>query len=498
MTRHPHTLKLLPSEIEMTLPDGASLRQALEPRGVEFPCGGRGHCHGCRVRIVEGSLRATALDEQVLPHAELAAGWRIACRHQVTADVALQVAQWQTPLPNAIPGAPQPLREDLGIAIDLGTTSLAAQLVDLKTGQVLAVNSAVNPQARHGADALSRVAYALDGGQRELQRQIREQLGHIVNHLQHGGRTPQPVGQVLISANTIMHHLFCGVDLAPLAENPFLPLNSAGFRFTGAELGWSLSERAVVEVLPCLSGLAGGDTLAAIHACGMAEQVALTALVDFGTSVEIVLGNRDRLLATTLDLGPIFEAGGVAGGMRAAPGAIAQAEARPNFIESYVIGGGPPHGICGSGLVDAVAAGRQLHWVSTDGRLPMHSSLPLTGHFSVSAADVQAVLNAKATVVAAMKIMSARLGQPLDAMRTLYVAGAYGNCPSYEGAQRLGLLPVPPERVHHMGDAALRGTRMLLVAPSKQPEAIRSRLEYVDLSGDAEMESARAAEMQFK
>jgi uncharacterized 2Fe-2S/4Fe-4S cluster protein (DUF4445 family) len=498
MTRHPHTLKLLPSEIEMTLPDGASLRQALEPRGVEFPCGGRGHCHGCQVRIVEGALRATALDEQVLTHADLAAGWRIACRHQVTADVALQVAQWETPLADATPGSPQSPREDLGIAIDLGTSTLAGQLVDLKTGHVLGVNCATNPQTRHGLDALSRLAYALDGGQRELQRQIREQLSHVVYNLQHGGRTPQPVGQVLIAANTIMHHLFCGVDLTPLAENPFLPLNAAGFRFTGAELGWSLSERAVVEVLPCLSGLAGGDTLAAIHACGMAERPELTALVDFGTSVEIVLGNRDRLLATTLDLGPLFEAGGITGGMRAAPGAIAQAEARPNFIESYVIGGGPPHGICGSGLVDAVAAGLQLQWVSTDGRLPMHSSLPLTGHFSIGAADVQAVLHAKATVVAALRVMAAKFGQPLENVRALYVSGAYGNCPSFEGAQRLGLLPVARERVQYVGDAALRGTRMMLVAPSRQTDAIRSRLEYVDLCGDAEMESARAAEMQFK
>jgi len=497
MTRHSHSLKLLPAEVQLQLPDGAPLRDALETLGMEFPCGGQGRCHGCRVRILEGALRATQLDETRLSHAELAAGWRLACRHTVTNDLALQIAQWETPRPADSLIAPLSQREDLGIAIDLGTTTLAAQLVDLKTGQVLAAHSSGNPQTHHGADALNRAAYAVQGGQRELQRQIRERLGQLVFKLQHGGHTPQPIGRVLIAGNTIMHHLFCGVDLSPLADNPFLPLNPAAFQFTGAELGWALSERATVEVLPCLSGLAGGDTLAAIYASGLHEYAELSALVDLGTSVEIVVGNRDRLLCTTLDIGPVFEAVGISGGMRAGPGAIVQAEAHGNFIECHVFGGGSPHGLCGSGLVDAIAAGLHLHWISPDGHLPQHPSLHLAGHFSVSAAEVQAVLQAKATVAAGLRVLTARLDRSLEDLKAVQLAGAFGNCISHEGARRIGLLPVPAERVRHIGDAALHGTRMMLLDPPARWESIRHQLEYVDLNGDAELESARAAELRF-
>jgi len=195
---------------------GAPLRDLLFPHGVEFPCGGRGKCRRCRVRVIEGSLEPSEEERRILTAQEILAGWRLACRAAVHADVTLDIEQWESPvLADESAFAFEP-REGFGVAVDIGTTTLVAQLVDLASGHVLGVRTALNPQAVHGADIMSRVQHALSAeGARELRELIRSAVGTMVAEL----APPEGLGGgVTLVGNTVMHHLFCGVDVSPLGQ----------------------------------------------------------------------------------------------------------------------------------------------------------------------------------------------------------------------------------------------------------------------------------------
>ena len=178
-----HTLDLAPAGLHLDVACGVPLPEILFEHGVEFPCGGRGRCRGCRVRVLGGSLPVTGEEERRLTPAELADGWRLACRHVVGDDLRLEVAQWGMPVLGDASSFAFTPREGLGVAVDLGTTTLVAQLVDLQTGDVLAVRSALNAQARHGADVMSRIEFAVQGGQGELTKLIRDQIGELIGQV---------------------------------------------------------------------------------------------------------------------------------------------------------------------------------------------------------------------------------------------------------------------------------------------------------------------------
>ena len=183
MTPPSHNLRLSPADLRVEVPAGTRLQDVLFGQGVEFPCGGRGRCKGCRVKVLRGTLNITAEEKNRLTEAELDAGWRLACRHSLNGDLELELAQWEMSILSDESKFAFTPREGLGVAIDLGTTTIAAQLLDLRTGNVLGVRTALNAQARHGGDIMSRVEFAMHGGQMELQRLVREQLGRMVRQL---------------------------------------------------------------------------------------------------------------------------------------------------------------------------------------------------------------------------------------------------------------------------------------------------------------------------
>ena len=250
-------------------------------------------------------------------------------------------------------------RPGSGIAIDLGTTTLVAQLVDLQTGAVLGVRTALNPQARHGADVMTRVQFALEpAGRAELCRLIRNELGRMVRELVSGHAAPSVIH---VAGNTVMHHLFCDVDVTPLAHAPFEPVDRDGVTVT--------AEGFEFRFLPNLGGFVGSDILAGILATHMQHSEDLVALVDLGTNGEIVLGNRERMICTSTAVGPAFEGGRISCGMRAATGAISRVEVDHHGLRCRVLGGGAARGICGSGLVDAVACGLAIGVIQPNGRV---------------------------------------------------------------------------------------------------------------------------------
>jgi uncharacterized 2Fe-2S/4Fe-4S cluster protein (DUF4445 family) len=489
---------LVPLAVRLEVESGASLEPALSPYGVEFPCGGVGACRGCRVRVIEGDLAVTPEMAEALTAEELAAGWRLACQSRVESHLTLEVAQWETPvLGDDSTFAFEPA-EGCGIAIDLGTTTLAAQMLDLRTGEVLAVKTALNPQAAYGADVMSRVQYAISGGAARLTAAIREGLGELIRAMPRR----ESVRLAMLAGNTVMHHLFCGIDVAPLAHAPFETAAGGDRRFTPREVGWALPDSAEVRFLPCLGGFVGSDILAGILATGIGEGNRLSSLIDLGTNGEIVVGDGRKLLCASTAAGPAFEAGRIRMGMRAATGAIAHVAARGGRVECRVIGESAPRGICGSGLVDAAAVGLELGSILPNGRLGNGArDFPLVPPVVITQADIRELQLAKGAIAAGLRLLLKRWGAPASRLAAVHLAGAFGNYLNVESARRIGMLEAPASLILPAGNASLRGVKMALLSPSRREpwiEGIRRRAEHVALASEAGFEDTFVGCLSFE
>jgi uncharacterized 2Fe-2S/4Fe-4S cluster protein (DUF4445 family) len=470
---------------------GTPLREVLFAYGVEFPCGGESRCKRCRVRVIEGELTGSA-GAGILTAREFAEGWRLACRASVTGDVTLEVGQWESSIlsdESAFQFTPRP---GLGIAIDLGTTTLVAQLVDLETASVLGVRTALNPQARYGADVMTRVQFALTAdGRDELCTVIRNELGRMVRELVDGHASPAVIA---IAGNTVMHHLFCGFDVSPLAHAPFEPVEMEAVEFTGQTLQWPAASSATVRFLPNLGGFVGSDILAGIAAMHMGRNDDLVALVDLGTNGEIVLGTRDRLICTSTAVGPAFEGGRISCGMRAATGAISSVALDGDAWRCRVLGGGSARGICGSGLVDAVACGLESGIIRANGRIT--KPLELIDGLRLTQQDVREVQLAKGAIAGGMRVLLRRLNARFEDVSALYLAGAFGNYINVASAQRIGLLEFSDEIIQPAGNTALLGAKRALFDGDSYGE-LRKRIEHVPLGADRDFQEEYVSAIGF-
>jgi uncharacterized 2Fe-2S/4Fe-4S cluster protein (DUF4445 family) len=500
-------IRLAPIGAEIVAPAGAPLRDHLFEAGVEFPCGGNGRCRGCKVRVVSGEVPVDDVQRERLSEAEIAEGWRLACRIELDQDLTLELRQWDATILSDEAGFAFTPQSGLGIAIDLGTTTLVAQLLDLATGQVLAVKSALNAQARYGGDVMSRVQHAVSsGGQVELQETIRAQIGSLIKQLfsasSHGLRVidPRELSKIVLVGNTVMHHLYCGIDAAPMSRVPFEPIDAGLQSLDASTVGLSeIAPNARVRFLPCLGGFVGSDILAGILATGVAESDTLTCLLDLGTNGEIVLGNRNRILCASTAAGPAFEGARISMGMRASTGAIWRVEAEGENLRCEAIGGAAPRGICGSGLVDCVAACLDLGRIKPGGRLASPGPLVVAGDVALNQCDIRELQLAKGAIAAGIRILLKDWGAELDDVDRVFLAGAFGNYINRASARRIGLLPFDPVTVLPAGNTALLGAKIALGAPDLDElcNAVLTRVRHIGLGADAEFQEIYVDEMAF-
>jgi uncharacterized 2Fe-2S/4Fe-4S cluster protein (DUF4445 family) len=327
----------------------------------------------------------------------------------------------------------------------------------------------------------------------ELTTMIRDCLEEMIASLA-GARTEEIV-EVALVGNTVMHHIFCGLDAAPLAQVPFLSPHLGEQRFTPQQLGWNLSPSATVRFLPCLGGFVGSDILAGIIATGLHVGPKLRALVDLGTNGEIALGNSERILCASTAAGTAFEAGAIRMGMRAAAGAISHVFWHGGRLQCGVIGDVPPRGICGSGLIDAVAAGLDMGAILPAGRMTGGArEMSLKPPVKLFQADVRELQLAKGAIAAGLRILLHHWGAKLDDIDCVYLAGAFGNYVRAESAYRIGLLEVPADRLVASGNTALRGAK-LSIGVDRFP--VMSIIEHVALASDPEFEDRFVGCMAF-
>ena len=535
-------IRIEPLSVELDLPRGASLVPGLAAQGVEFPCGGTGECSGCQVRVLSGSLPITEADSAALTPDQLAQGWRLACQARADEPLVLECGQWHMEIladaTSPSKSAPCPIlsessiedskwvgvqpasrSRDLAIAIDLGTTTIATQLIDAASGDVLGVETALNPQAAFGSDVMSRIRAALEG--QDLTTPIRAALGQLVARLaaRLAPDRASQITEVLLVGNTVMHHLFCGLDVEPLSHVPFQSPHLAEQRLTPRDLDWDLNSDCVIRFARCIGGFVGSDIRAGIVATGIAQSPNLIALVDLGTNGEIAIGNRHGIVCASTAAGPAFEAGSIRMGMRAVTGAIAYVSLDEGTLRPTVIGDVAPRGICGSGLVDAVAAGLRSGAILSNGRIADKSKIfPIAPPVVLYQSDIRELQLAKGAIAAGFRLLLKRLAttgakgtgfspyikqsekkegalapEAQQALRAIHLAGAFGNYVQIDSALRIGLLEAPHSIIHAAGNTALRGAKMLLLADEPQLPPI----EHVSLAADPAFQDEFANCMTF-
>jgi uncharacterized 2Fe-2S/4Fe-4S cluster protein (DUF4445 family) len=404
-------------------------------------------------------------------------------------------------------------RQIFGLALDIGTTTVVGYLFDLFQGNLIAVDSALNLQSAIGSDVVSRIEYALNtpDGLDRLQNMVADTINQIIENLcSAGGISSGNIYGVVTVGNTSMHHLFLGISPKLLARSPYNPITGRVLRVQANGLGLKLSSMANIICLPLVSGFIGSDTVGVVLATGLHRSRIPKIAIDIGTNGEIVLTDGETMIACSCAAGPAFEGAQIQCGMRGVSGAIDRVEFSENSFKYHVIDESPPEGICGSGLVDAVAAMQKAGLVSGDGRLLSKEQAPRTSYsrmlnrgkykqFVLSAKDrfsgakevvitqkdIRELQLAKGAMMAGIKILLDTMGLKEKDVREVYLAGAFGNYLRAESAKAIGLLPIfKNARITQVGNAAGTGAKMALLSTRALNEAFRiaQRIKYVELA----------------
>jgi len=489
-------IRLEPLGKTIEVKSGVSLKDVLWDFGVEFPCGGEGLCRGCLVKIINGNLELNDVQRRKLSEQEIQDGLRMACQCRVFEPVTLELIQFETAILGDETGIQAKYVGGLGVAIDLGTTTLVVQLLDMRNGNILGVRSALNPQAQHGADIMSRIDFALNkSGAATLRNLILKKLGAMIGELL--TESDLPLKKIVIVGNTAMHHLFNGIDVLPLSRFPFQPEQDGEFVWKASDLKWNFRSNPDVIFLPCLGGFVGSDLLAGIITVGMSESEEMIGLIDLGTNGEVVIGNKRRILCSSTAAGPAFEGAKISQGMRASTGAISKVTIRDKQLAYEIIGNGLPKGICGSGLVDAVACGLQLGRIASSGRLlDSRKILELIPPVSITQNDIRELQLAKAAIAAGVEILLKQLSLQKSDLHEVHIAGAFGNYINLSSARRIGLLNFNDSVLIQSGNTALRGAKLALFREDNFDEILQ-KVEHVPLAADPEFQDIFVDQLAF-
>ena len=422
-----------------------------------------------------------------------------------------------------------------GVAIDVGSTTIAGHLADLTTGEVLSSHGLMNPQVRLGEDLMSRVSYAAmneDGGER-LTALVRDAVNRLCSDLMESAEVePDTVLEMVVVGNPIMHHLFLGLDVRPLGEAPFALATDRAVEIEAGRVGIDLADAARIYLLPCIAGHVGADAAAMVLAERPHRSEEMVLLCDVGTNAEIVLGNSERLLAASSPTGPALEGAQISSGQRAAPGAIERVRIDPNSLEPRlrVIGidcwsdepgfaeqeaRTPITGICGSGIIEALAELAAAGVILSDGRMDGAASgsrgrVTEDGRtFSytlwegetvvkITQNDIRAVQLAKAALLAGARLLMDHLGT--DRVDRIRLAGAFGSHLSASHSMALGLIPdIDSHRASSAGNAAGTGALMSLLSGEcrEEIEQIVKRVEKIETAVEPRFQEHFVASMSF-
>jgi uncharacterized 2Fe-2S/4Fe-4S cluster protein (DUF4445 family) len=394
----------------------------------------------------------------------------------------------------------------LGLAVDLGTTKLAAYLVDLETGKTLATRGIMNPQISYGEDIVARMAFAQrdPAGAGRLQESVVDALNQAaVEMCAEAGTAPDEIVESVVVGNTAMHHLFLGLPVMQLARAPYVPAIVSAMDVEANALGLDLAPAATVHLLANIAGYVGADHVAMLLATRVAQREGVVLAIDIGTNTEVCLANHGTLTSVSCASGPAFEGAHIRHGMRASPGAIEHLRLVDSQLEFQVIGGGQPSGLCGSGILDALAELYLAGIVSHDGRMGEHPRVRgegakrefvLVGEdershgrraITFTQKDVRELQLAKGAMRTGIDVLLKANGLMADDIDQVIIAGAFGSYINVASAIAIGMLPrLPLDRFRQVGNAAGIGAKQALISRGKrsEAEALASRVGYIELA----------------
>ena len=487
---------LYPLGKEIQTRKGSSLLDILHEYGVEFPCGGKGTCGKCRVRVLKGEISTDSFHRRRLEDLNLGLDWRLACLSTCETDLILEVDQYNAIIQadeskfDFIPG------HGLGIAVDLGTTTIVAQLVDLESAKVLAVETALNPQRRFGSDLISRLEAALSEGADAMAEMIRLKIGTMIEGMM--DERSEMLEKVVIVGNTVMQHLFCGFDIRPLSFYPFESGNLGLKQFRSEHLQWKTSCDHI-SFYPSIGSFVGSDILSGIMATGMHHRDDYSVLIDLGTNGEIVVGNSTGMLCASTAAGPAFEGAKISMGMLASTGAISTIESGPEGWICNVIGNTDPKGICGSGLIDAVAELMKGGFLDEYGGLVSgEMEVTVAGKVVLTQKDIHEFQLAKAAIAAGLEILLKRLEIRPEEISSVYIAGAFGTYINVDNLLGTGMLGFNHENIHKLGNTALIGAKMFLFSDPVITESILRLVSHVNLESEPRFQDLYVDHMRFQ
>lgn len=507
-------------DARIRVPAGTTVLRAAQAAGVPLDavCGGEGRCGRCRI-IAAGALSATTpAERELIAEADRAAGVRLACRARVLGDVRVRMepAGVRTASPRRAAVMPPSAAPRLGVAVDLGTTTVFASLVDLRSGAELAGGTVPNPQVAWGADVLARVGAAQAGQAGPLQRVVVGAVEALIVRLAaEAGAAPRLVTRIALAGNTAMRALLLAEDVSPLAEAPYAGAPVAPRILSAASLGMC-ELRAAVYALPGVSAFIGGDVIAGTLATRLASRTHPALLLDLGTNGELVLSAAGVLSAASAAAGPALEGGGIEMGMRAEPGAVERVTLRAGRLEVATVDGAAPRGICGSGLIDLAAALLDAGVLDATGRL-LSGPAPLAARVRphgdqlafeldgpspvlLTQRDVRQLQLAKGAVRAAIDLLLADRDLAAADVPEVIVAGGFGSGVSGVSLARIGMLPAEWARhITFAGNTSLAGAREALVSSGARARAQRlaASFETLALAGTSDFEQRFLAALDF-
>lgn len=469
---------------KILLKEGKSLFEGLVEAGfyLSAACGGKGRCGKCKIRVIKGKAEISDADRKQFSEQELENGWRLSCCLYPAEAMEIVLKQNEEKefevlsafREEAADLHPQMQTENVDncehlydVAVDIGTTTIALQLLDRKSGKILHTVSSINSQRVYGADVISRIQAAVDGKGSELQNLVRRDIWNNLQRLTEEMKiSVRQVKRIAISANTTMGHLLMGYPCETLGVYPFTPVNIELVKGTDLEILGSGDGEMEVILLPGISTYVGGDIVSGLYACGFMQTEEVCLLVDLGTNGEMALGNREKILVTSTAAGPAFEGGNIAWGTGSIPGAIASVEIHGEDVEIRTIKDLPPTGICGTGVVETIAELVREEIVCETGAMDeeyFDDGFPLAETIDgekivFTRKDVREIQLAKAAIRAGIETLLLRFGIEKEKIAKVYVAGGFGYKLNMEKAIQIGMFPEEfSDRMEAVGNSSLAG-----------------------------------------
>ncbi|MBW8001899.1 MAG: DUF4445 domain-containing protein [Planctomycetes bacterium] len=508
-----------PDGKQISIHASATVLEAASQAGIilNTTCGGQGTCEKCSV-IIEP-------DKQKV----------LACQHVIESDLTVTVPQTSRffeqkilthgiDIPeNILSNVPDKTKNLFGVAVDIGTTTVVAKLIDLSDGKIIDTKADLNPQIKFGDDCISRINHAVDESNlAELQKIIIDCINTLIKKLcKQASIKSHLIYEVCIVGNTTMNHIFLKLPVAQLGQAPYKPHNLDAVDVCPDEIGLKINPKGNIHVAANIAGFVGSDITAVALAAEIDAATDMTLIVDIGTNGELLLGNKEKIYAASCAAGPAFEGARIIHGSRATDGAIEAVVMNDDDIDIDVIGNSAPRSLCGSGLIDAVAVILDLGVIDSTGRfvepdklkeklppaifsrITTHDNQPafkLAKKVLLTQADIRQTQLAKAAIRTGITLLLNKVNCDDSAIKQVMLAGAFGNYIRKTSALRIGLLPnVLPEYIHFIGNAAASGAQMILLSNHSRKNAsdLAKKIEYVEIAHEKTFNDTFADSMLF-